>query len=601
MFLYVSSIVASLPPVSAHGKFLRRARGKFLLKAMRLPGVAGALDFSEKLTLRKRLDELAAAHVNALILTEAQAETVLGLAGQAGLCAMVEIAIDSNDFDSPIRARAAVARVAKVVNALRGHRALIGFLIDFPLDAGAILKLAPDALRGALDAIVRAVRAANSHLMVALKRRADAPALAIADEDLAYVSLAKIDPTAVGPAICALHDLAGAHPLVIEIDEELPGQEEVVARAFGFGAAGVVAPAMRPAASHGWQNIRMLSAGELLPFAHLDGSSVPLPVVTPMVSVVVAARDDERTIAACLESIGRLQYPNYEVIVIDDAAQDRSADSAADFPGVRLIRQPRAGFGAIRNVAVRAARGHLIAFTRADCVVDSDWLALAVRAMAEGGLDGCCGPIYSSPGERGLAARVLSSLQSTGSMRSSGDRVVQLTDRNMIMRKSSLIAVGGFDSRFIDAGGDLDLSARMIEAGMTLGWCPAGFVWRCGRNTIGKFFHQRIRHGRAEAMLAIKYPGRFGAAMTKSHRTADAGRFRLTRSDRVRAGVAVWSLSTVLSSIGAIARIVARCHYTVTAAGAVASTTSPSREANQSAHQVAIGNNHAHAVHPTGR
>ena len=102
-------------------------------------------------------------------------------------------------------------------------------------------------------------------------------------------------------------------------------------------------------------------------------------------------------------------------------------------------------------------------------------------------------------------------------------------------------------------------------------------------------------------MLAIKYPGRFGAAMTKSHRTADAGRFRLTQSDRVRAGVAVWSLSTVLSSIGAIARIVARCHYTVTAAGAVASTTSPSREANQSAHQAAIGNNHAHAVHPTGR
>ena len=61
---------------------------------MRLPGVGAVLDLSEKFTLRKRLDELAAANVNALILTEAQAETVLSLASPAGLYAVVEIATD---------------------------------------------------------------------------------------------------------------------------------------------------------------------------------------------------------------------------------------------------------------------------------------------------------------------------------------------------------------------------------------------------------------------------------------------------------------------------------------------------------------------------
>ena len=178
---------------------------------------------------------------------------------------------------------------------------------------------------------------------------------------------------------------------------------------------------MRPAVPAGRQNLRMLVAGELLPFEGLEGSSAPFPTVTPMVSVVVTARDDERTIAACLESIERLAYPNYEVIVIDDGSSDRIAecDSIAEimakFPDVRLIRHPREGFGAIRNVAVRAARGDLIAFTRADCTVDSDWLSVAVRMIVEGGFDGCSGPILSSTDANGLVARMLASIDRSDS------------------------------------------------------------------------------------------------------------------------------------------------------------------------------------------
>ncbi len=146
---WVSSFTASLPPVSIHGKFLRRAGEKFLLKAIRLLGVADKLDFGEKVTLRKRFDELSLAHVNALILTESQAETVLGVAGQAGVCAMVEVAIDANELASPALTRAAVERVAKVVSLLRGYSALIGVLIDCPLISAAISKTAPGALEKA--------------------------------------------------------------------------------------------------------------------------------------------------------------------------------------------------------------------------------------------------------------------------------------------------------------------------------------------------------------------------------------------------------------------------------------------------------------------
>lgn len=534
---------------------------------MRLPGVGAVLDLSEKFTLRKRLDELAAANVNALILTEAQAETVLSLASQASLYAMVEIAIDVKEFASPVRMRAVTARIAEAVSGLRGHPALCGFLIDCRLDNDASAKPAPNAVRSAIDTVMRTVRETDSRFLIALKRRFDEKrtvpqptqvTVALTDADLTFASLAKIDAADVSPIIYALHEIADARPLVIEIGEELPGQDGVVALAFGCGAAGVVAPAMRRAVSSERQNIRML-AGELLPFAHLAGSSVPLPASTPMVSVVVTARDDERTIAGCLESISRLQYPNYEVIVIEDASRDRSVEVAAAAPGVRLLRQSsRAGFGAIRNAATRVARGDLIAFTRADCVIDSDWLTLAVRALTEGHCDAVGGPVFPSQEKRGVAARVRSAIEKAGAKRSSGDRAAQLADRNLMVRKSSLIAVGGFDARFIDEGGDRDLATRMLAAGMTLGWCPAGFVWRCGHLTLGEFLRRRIRDGRAEATLAI-------------------------------------------ASIGAIAQALAHRHYTAATGGAAVVPTAPSGAVKGSTRPVVIGNNRTHAAHPAGR
>jgi hypothetical protein len=115
----VSSNIAPQQPLSIHAKFLRRGAEKFLVKAMRLPDVAGALDFNEKIILRKRLDELAAAHVNTLILSEAQTENVLGVAGQAGLGAMVEIAIDAHELTAPKQARTTIARVGKAMKLLR--------------------------------------------------------------------------------------------------------------------------------------------------------------------------------------------------------------------------------------------------------------------------------------------------------------------------------------------------------------------------------------------------------------------------------------------------------------------------------------------------
>ncbi len=455
-----------------------------------------------------------------------------------------------------------------------------------------------------LNAIVRRIRETNGQLMVTFKRGADTSPIEIAGEDLAYMSVSKIDPAGVGRAIGALHDLAGARPLLIEFGEEFPSQEELVASVFGFGAAGVVACARRPAVAPGWQNIRMLNDGELLPFAYLNGSAAPLPAVTPLVSVVVIARDDERTIEACLESIGRLQYPNYEVIVIDEGSRDRSAEIAAATRGVRLVRNMGAGFDAARIEDVCAVHGHLIAFTRADCTVDSDWLTIAVRAIGESGFDGCSGPIYWSNEERRFVASVLAQLEQSGSEQTDGEGRARLNDcnmRNMIIRKPALRAVGGLRSRLNNGGASFDLCARLFAAGMTVGWSRAALVWQHGHRTIGEFFSLRIRQGQAEAMLASMCPRDLGGAKTQAHREVSASRLRLTRRDRDGASVVTRILTTGLSSMGAIVRVIARRHYTIAAVGADVAITSASDQGGHCAQRGAIENNRAQPAHSVSR
>ena len=508
-YRFVTSAKHKIPTVSKSGKFFALSGDKFFFKAMRLENTADSLDFTQKLALLKRLDELKRAHTTGLILTESQAEPILGLVAQAGMHAMVELEalpehlLDRREF------RTMLTRVLKTAKALRTYPGLMGYLIDCHIEPAALRYHGLDVLRRRLHKLIRSIHEIEDTKIVGLKHRPSTVGLALLDEDLIYAAMPALAPTELKDYIIRLHNLAEARPVVLEFGEELPGQDELVACAFGLGAAGVVAPAMRPAVSSGTLGIRMLSAGELLPFITLNGSCPPKPTETPMVSVVICAYNAERTMRSCLESLRKIKYPNYEVVIVDDGSRDRTADIAADFPEFRLIRQPNKGLSVARNVGMQAARGELIAYTDSDCVVDPDWLTLIVRAMGEGGFDGCGGPNYAPHEEELVAACVSASPGAPCHVLTGDDRAEHLAGCNMVFRKTALLSIGGFDSQFTAAGDDVDICWRLLDAGFSLGFCPAAFVWHFRRNTVKAYYGQQRGYGRAEAMLFLKYPERF--------------------------------------------------------------------------------------------
>lgn len=108
----------------------------------------------------------------------------------------------------------------------------------------------------------------------------------------------------------------------------------------------------------------------------------------PRISVVIPCYNAERYIAAAIESVLAQDWPNLEIVAVDDGSKDASAQIIQDqFPQVHLIRQPNQGVAAARNAGIAASTGEWIAFLDADDLwlpgkLHSQWQSLEAHAEA---------------------------------------------------------------------------------------------------------------------------------------------------------------------------------------------------------------------------
>ncbi len=231
----------------------------------------------------------------------------------------------------------------------------------------------------------------------------------------------------------------------------------------------------------------------------------------PRVSVVVASYNGVRTLKACLDSLARLNYPDYEVILVDDGSTDSTPELAALYPALRYIRQTNHGLSVARNTGIHAATGEIVAFTDSDCRADEDWLYYVVGDLVTSRFTGMGGHNFLPPEDSPVAAAVLVS--------PGGPAHVMLNDRvaehipgcNMVFYKWALDEIGGFDPIFRKAGDDVDVCWRLQQRGYRIGFNPAGFVWHYRRSTVQAYLQQQAGYGDAEAMLVRKHPEYFNS------------------------------------------------------------------------------------------
>jgi GT2 family glycosyltransferase len=237
----------------------------------------------------------------------------------------------------------------------------------------------------------------------------------------------------------------------------------------------------------------------------------PLPRY-PRVSVVVASYNGAHTLKLCLDSLQRLNYPDYEIILVDDGSTDTTPQIAAAFPNVRNVRHEKNfGLSVARNTGIIAATGEIVAFTDSDCRADEDWLYYLVGSLLDSEFAGVGGPNLLPPEDSRVAAAVMVS--------PGGPAHVMLTDReaehipgcNMAFYKRALEEIGGFDPIYMKAGDDVDVCWRLQQAGCKIGFSPSAFVWHYRRSTIGAYLKQQEGYGEAEALLVRKHPENFNS------------------------------------------------------------------------------------------
>ncbi len=237
----------------------------------------------------------------------------------------------------------------------------------------------------------------------------------------------------------------------------------------------------------------------------------PLPRY-PKVSVVVASYNGGHTLPACLDSLTHLNYPDYEVILVDDGSTDDTARVAAHYPQVRAIFHPQnLGLSVARNTGIGAAQGEIVAFTDSDCRADEDWLHYIVADLLK--TDACAiGGHNFSPPESNWVAHCVA-------VAPGGPAHVMLDDRtaehipgcNMAFWKTALDVIDGFDPIFRAAGDDVDVCWRLQQLGFRIGFSHGGFVWHYRRNSVQAYLHQQRGYGVAEALLRHKHPEYFNS------------------------------------------------------------------------------------------
>ena len=532
----VSATETSLERVRVDGRFFRAGAQKFHPRGVAYgpfaPGPDGA-PYPAPEQVRRDFAQMRELGANLVRVYTVPPAWFLDLAAAHGLRVWVDVPWNQHArcVDRPDLRAAVRDTVRRAAGACGRHPALFALSVANELPADVVRWSGAAATEAFLDELVAVAREQAPECLCTFGNYPTTEFLRPRAVDFVCFNVYLHQPRVLRHYLARLQTLAAERPLVLGefgMDARREGPERqaelvgwTIETAFRAGLAGVVAYSFTDEWFkdgrwvEDWQfgltdrarRPRPAFAAARRAFA--AAPYFPLPA-TPPVSVVVASFNGARTLPACLESLRRLNYPNYEVLLVDDGSTDQTPALAARFPGVRWLRHERnLGLSTARNTGIAAARGEVIAFTDADCRADEDWLYYTVAELLESGAAGVGGPNLLPPDDSWVAAAVMVS--------PGGPAPVLLTDReaehvpgcNMVFWKRALLEVGGFDPQFRRAGDDVDLCWRLRQQGGQIAYSHAGFVWHARRSTVRAYLRQQYGYGEAEALLARKHPEYF--------------------------------------------------------------------------------------------
>ena len=545
--------VRQRPRVSVDGKFFRCGTAKLHLKGVAygpfVPNAAGEPFASPEQTARDftLARELGA---NLLRLYDVPPRWFLDLAAAHDLLLLIDIPWNTHRcfLDSPAQRETVREAIRRAVQATAQHPAVFAYSVANEIPPDIARWSGATKMADFLDELVLAAKGVDPDCLCTFTNYPPTEFLRPQLLDFVCFNVYLHQPQSFKSYLARLQMLADAKPLVLGefgIDSLREGEAAKcrmlawqIELAFRGGLAGAVVFSFTDEWQHNGRLIEDWKMGlttaarerkESFGVVQKAFAAAPYfpPPRWPKVSVVVASYNAERTLRACLESLGKLNYPDYEVILVDDGSTDgtqqiaEQASRLSSFskeletgatPILRCLRHPaNLGLSVARNTGIAAATGEIIAFTDADCRADEDWLFYLVGDLLGSEFAGMGGPNLLPPEDSAVATAVMVSPGGPAHVMLDDRQAEHIPGCNMAFYRSALTQIGGFDPIFTQAGDDVDLCWRLQQAGMKIGFSPAAFVWHYRRSNVRAYLKQQRGYGEAEALLVRKHPEYFNS------------------------------------------------------------------------------------------
>ena len=222
------------------------------------------------------------------------------------------------------------------------------------------------------------------------------------------------------------------------------------------------------------------------------------------VSIVITSRNNEQTIGECLTSIFELDYPkdSVEVIVIDAVSSDKTLQIAETYP-VKAFSKPL-NAPAAYNFAMKIASYEILGFVDADAKVERTWLKKLIARLGEPKTAGVSGNIETWNAENPLARSIGYDIKSRYAR--IGDYVERVATMNLLLKKSVLEEVGGFDEGF-PSQYDTELGFRISRLGYRIAFERTATCYHFNRPTVRAYFRQQLQYGKNTVKLYFKHVG----------------------------------------------------------------------------------------------
>jgi poly-beta-1,6 N-acetyl-D-glucosamine synthase len=232
--------------------------------------------------------------------------------------------------------------------------------------------------------------------------------------------------------------------------------------------------------------------------------------VTPKISIIVPAYNEEKTITSTIQSLQKLDYPNYEIIVVDDGSTDQTYQKAIQTQNsqTKIIHQQNKGKPNALNTGITQSSGDIILTVDADTTLHKDALTKIANHFTSNPKIGAIAGNVKIKREHSIINTLQSAEYATGinlvrKAQSVLGCVLVVPGPIAAIKKEAIQKTGGFSEETFAE--DFDITLAILKAGYRIEYEEESIAYTDAPKNIEDLIKQRRRWYRGMIQVLDKY------------------------------------------------------------------------------------------------